>query len=124
MRKKGANVKLRDEEIDGLQWTGPLKFTVASLPAEEGVYSLFEQGTCLFVGATEDIQESITEQRRIANVPLFGDELWIPNPGALAWRYAQLPDWTSDQRFGLVRALVGRWQPVFNIPRGSERLAA
>jgi hypothetical protein len=54
MRKKGANVKLRDEEIDGLQWTGPLKFTVASLPAEEGVYSLFEQGTCLFVGALQN----------------------------------------------------------------------
>jgi hypothetical protein len=29
-----------------------------------------------------------------------------------------MPDSHSDYRFGVVRSLVGRWTPVFNIPRG------
>ena len=117
-RKKGANTKLKPKIIDDLRWSKHLKFDAVGLPSEMGVYTLFEQETCLFVAGTEDIEESIMNQRRIAEVPLFQPELWQPNPQRLSWQYVQMPGSNSDYRFGVVRALVGRWEPIFNIPRG------
>jgi hypothetical protein len=119
MRKKGANVKLQPAEIARLEWSGDIEFHAESLPADEGVYTLFERETCLFVAGTEDIRESVENQRRIAEVPLFDDE-WQPDPNDLNWRYVEMPDTNSDYRFGVVRALVGRWKPIFNIPRGKK----
>jgi hypothetical protein len=29
-----------------------------------------------------------------------------------------MPNTNSDFRFGVVRSLVGQWEPIFNIPRG------
>jgi hypothetical protein len=124
VRKKGANVKLTPKELERLEWSGDLRFDVRSLPAEEGVYTLFERNTCLFVAGTEDIDQSIQSQKRIAEVPLFEPGLWRPDPAHLSWRYVSLPDTESDYRFGVVRAVVGRWSPVFNIPRGNRKQAA
>jgi len=118
MRKKGANSKIQPKEIDELEWSKHIKFNASPLPSAEGVYTLFENETCLYVAGTENIGESISEQRRIAEVPLFEPELWQPNPARLSWQYVTMPDSPSDYRFGVVRSLVGRWMPIFNIPRG------
>lgn len=120
MRKKGANAKLEEGVIDELEWSQHVKFGSSSLPSEEGVYTLFEEDTCLFVAGTEDIEASIQSQKRIAEVPLFEPELWRPNPERLWWQYVRMPDSNSDYRFGVVRSLVGRWEPIFNIPRGKK----
>jgi hypothetical protein len=120
MRKKGANVKLKPAAIDQLEWSRHIRFDASSLPSEEGVYTLFENQTCLFVAGTEDIEESIQGQKRIAEVPLFQPELWQPNPQRLSWQYVRMPDSNSDYRFGVVRSLVGLWEPIFNIPRGKK----
>jgi hypothetical protein len=124
MRKKGANVKLKSAEIDRLEWTMQVKFDASSLPSEEGVYTLFEKETCLFVAGTENIDKSIQSQKRIAEVPLFQPELWQPNPNWMHWQYVRMPGSNADYRFGVVRSLVGRWEPIFNIPRGKEQIAA
>ena len=124
MRKKAANVKLKPAEIERLEWSSQLRFDAVTLPSDAGVYTLFEQGTCLFVAGTEDIEESIQSQRRIVDVELFQPELWRPKPERLAWQYVKLPDSTNEYRFGVVRSLVGRWRPVFNIPRGRTSKAA
>jgi hypothetical protein len=75
------------------------------------------------VAGTEDIEQSIQSQKRIVEVPLFEPDLWTPNPAHLAWQYVRLPDSNSDYRFGVVRSLVGRWDPIFNIPRGKKKAA-
>lgn len=125
LRKKGASVKVTERALNELAWQRNVKFhATAQLPNEEGVYSLFERETCLFVAGTEDIHESIESQRRIAEVPIFQPELWQPKPERLTWQYVRMPDTGSDYRFGVVRSLVGRWQPIFNIPRGKDRKAA
>jgi hypothetical protein len=124
MRKKGANVKLQPDELERLEWSKSLRFDTSSLPSEDGVYTLFERETCLFVAGTEDIEESVQSHKRIAEVPLFQSELWQPNPATLSWRYSVMPDADSDYRFGVVRSLVGRWEPIFNIPRGKHQKAA
>jgi hypothetical protein len=121
MRKKGSNVKLKASVIDKLSWSDELLFNESNLPAEEGIYTLLEGDTHLFVAGTENIRESIGSQRRIAEVPLFQPELWQPNPDRLSWKYVPMPDTNSDYRFGVVRSLVGRWEPIFNIPRGREK---
>ncbi len=124
MRKKGSNVKVKGKVIQRLEWSDRLAFEAQALPPDEGVYTLFERRTCLFVAATEDIEESIGAHRRIAEVPLFPPELWRPDPEQLSWRYVQMPDSSSDYRFGVVRSLVWRFAPVFNIPRGKRRKTA
>jgi len=53
-------------------------------------------------------------------VPIFPPELWQPDKRNLAWEYVQMPDSSSTYRFGIVRSLVGKWSPVFNIPRGGK----
>lgn len=120
MRKKGANAKIKPRVIDELEWSRPLKFNALSVPDEEGVYTLFEDDTCLFVAGTESLDESIQSQKRVAEVPLLQPELWRPDPHRLAWQYVRMPDSNSDYRFGVVRSLVGRWNPIFNIPRGKQ----
>jgi hypothetical protein len=124
MRKKGANVKLTPAVINRLEWSRHIKFYASSLPSEEGVYTLFERETCLFVAGTENIEHSIQSQKRIAEVPLFQPELWRPNPNRMRWQYVRMPDSNADYRFGVVRSLVGQWAPIFNIPRGKESNAA
>jgi hypothetical protein len=124
MRKKGANVKLKISAIAQLEWSRKLRFNAPSLPTDEGVYTLLENAICLFVAGTEDIGESITSHRRIAEVSLFQADLWRPDPDRLSWQYVRMPDSNADYRFGVVRSLVGRWQPVFNIPRGKDKRAA
>jgi hypothetical protein len=120
MRKKGANAKVKPAVIEELDWSKPARFDVKSLPSDEGVYTLFENQTSLFVAGTEDIEESIQNQKRIAEVPLFEPELWRPTPDRLSWQYVRMPSSNSDYRFGIVRALIGRWNPIFNIPRGKQ----
>jgi hypothetical protein len=123
MRKKGANVKLKPKEIDGLDWSRHVRFDAWQLmPEDEGVYTLFEEKTCLYVAGTENIHDSIESQQRITGV--LNSELWRPNPERLSWQYVRMPDSNSDYRFGVVRSLVGRWEPVFNIPRGREKKVA
>lgn len=119
VRKKGSNCKVKPKEIDDLEWSNRVRFdAVSNLPSDEGVYTLFERDTCLFVAGTEDIRESIEAQQTIAKTQLFEAGLWHPNPVLLGWQYVGLPDSHSDYRFGIVRSLVRRWQPIFNIPRG------
>jgi hypothetical protein len=119
VRKKGANAKIPPKLIQELEWSDRVRFDAfGRVPAEEGVYTLLEQDTCLFVAGTEDLRESIQGQQTIAHAQLFETELWQPNPQRMAWQYVQLPDSSSDQRFGIVRSLVGQWEPIFNIPRG------
>lgn len=120
VRKKGSNVKLKEAAIERLEWSRPFRFDASSLPSEEGVYTLFERQTCLYVAGTENIEESIQSQKRIAEVPLFQPELWRPNPERMSWQYIRMPDSNADYRFGVVRSLVGQWQPIFNIPRGKK----
>ena len=119
-RKKGTAAKIQPKVIDQLEWSHRLPFDEPSLPTEQGVYTLLENTTCLFVAGTENIQESIAGQRRIAEVPLFEPQIWRPNPARLFWRYIEMPKTKSDYRSGVVRSLVGRWQPIFNIPRGRD----
>lgn len=120
IRKKGANVKIKPKVMEELDWSKRISFDADSVPSDEGVYSLFERETCLFVAGADDIQSSISEQRRIADIQLFDPHFWRPNPASLRWQYALLPDSTSDYRFGVVRSLVGEWKPIFNIPRGKK----
>jgi len=107
-----------------LEWSKKIRFNAPGLPSDEGVYTLFEDKTCLFVAGTEDIEGSVASQRRIAEVKLFEPELWQPNPERMSWQYVRMPDSNSDYRFGVVRSLIGRWEPIFNIPRGRDRKAA
>lgn len=122
VRKKGSNIKLSQSVMGDMKWTTHVKFNAASLPTDAGVYTLFDRAACLFVAGTEDIENGIRSQKRIAEVPLFEPELWRPDPERMFWQYVRLPKSTADYRFGVVRSLVGSWEPVFNIPRG--RLAA
>jgi hypothetical protein len=124
MRKKGASVKLKANALEQLHWSKQFKFDAPSFPSDEGVYTLHENETCLFVAGTEDIQESIVSQRRIAEVPLFQSDLWHPDRNSLFWQYVKMPDSKSDERYGIVHSLVGQWKPIFNIPRGEQRTAA
>lgn len=125
MRKKGANAKIQPKVVEELEWSPEVRFDEsAKLPDDEGVYTLFERNTCLFVAGTEDIQESIESQQTIAQADLFEPELWRPNPDRLWWQYVRMPDSNSDYRFGVVRSLVGQWKPVFNIPRGKPKRKA
>jgi len=119
MRKKGANARITPKNLKDLEWSNRLRFeAVGNLPSEEGVYTLFENEACLFVAGTDDLRESIQGQQTIAQAKLFEPELWRPNPDRLFWQYVKMPDTNSDYRFGIVRSLVGRWEPIFNIPRG------
>lgn len=125
MRKKGASIKVSNQQLLRLNWSSKKGFdTLSRFPSEEGVYSLGENGTCLFVAGTENIQESVISQRRLVGVSLFPDDLWRPDPRRLFWRYVRMPNSLSGFRYGIVHALVAAWQPVFNIPRGSESGAA
>lgn len=118
-RKKGANVKLRRQAIDQLHWSRHLAFDAWDrMPHEQGVYTLFEETTRLYVAGTENIHDSVESQQRIATV--LDSELWRPDPGRMSWQYVRMPQSTSDYRFGVVRSLVGRWEPIFNIPRGRK----
>lgn len=122
-RKKGANAKLKPRVIDGLDWSRKIRFDAwANVPVDEGVYTLFEESTCLYIAGTENIHESIESQQHITGV--LESELWRPDPNRLTWQYVQMPDSNSDYRFGVVRSLVGRWEPIFNIPRGREKKVA
>jgi hypothetical protein len=121
VRKKGASAKITRRDIRELQWTVGVPFAAAGrLPAEEGVYSLFERDICLFVAGTENLRESVQDQQTITHAELFEPELWRPNPARLSWRYVPMPASNSDYRFGIVRSMVKEWQPVFNIPRGKK----
>jgi hypothetical protein len=120
VRKKGSNEKISAEELNELEWSGHVPFASASLPNEEGVYGLFEREMCLFVAGTEGLDESIQSQKRIAEVPLFERAYWQPDPRRMSWQYAVMAGSDAERRFGVVRSLVRAWQPVFNIPRGSE----
>ena len=121
VRKKGSNAKVRPKVIEGLDWSDRVRFdAVGGVPSDEGVYSLFERDTCLFVAGTEDLKESIKGQQTIAHTRFFEADLWRPNPRHLAWQYVDLPGSHTDFRFGIVRSLVRKWQPVFNIPRGRK----
>jgi hypothetical protein len=71
-----------------------------NLPADKGIYTLYEEETCLFVAGTEDIQKSIANQRRIADVTLFQTDLWRPDPTQLFWKYARMSNSTRDFRLG------------------------
>ncbi|MGA2498383.1 MAG: hypothetical protein ABSH20_11615 [Tepidisphaeraceae bacterium] len=123
MRKKGANVKLKARVIDDLHWSRRIHFDAwARVPDDEGVYTLFEQDSCLFIAGSENLHDSIESQQRITIA--LDSELWCPNPGRLSWQYVSMPDTQSDYRFGVVRSLVGRWKPIFNIPRGEQRKQA
>jgi hypothetical protein len=123
MRKKGSNVRLKSKELYKLDWSRHIPFDAwQRVPADEGVYTLFEEQTCLYVAGTENIHDSIEGQQRIVGV--LESELWRPKPERLSWQYVQMPGSNSDHRFGIVRSLVGRWEPVFNIPRGREKSAA
>jgi hypothetical protein len=119
-RKKGASVRVKPDDLERLDWSKRIPFNASSLPSDEGVYSLFEENLCLFVAGTESIDESIQNQRRIAEVKLFEPRLWQPNPQRMAWRYVTMPDENAGYRFGVVRSLVGQWKPIFNIPRGRK----
>ena len=119
MRKKGSNSKIKPKVIEDLDWSKRVRFdAVNHLPSEEGVYTLYEEEACLFVAGTEDLRESMEGQQTIAQAKLFEPALWRPNVDRLSWRYVRMPDTNSDYRFGVVRSLVGRWEPIFNIPRG------
>lgn len=119
VRKKGANSKVKSKVISELDWSDPVRFdSVERVPTNAGVYSLSERDTCLFVAGTEDLKESMTEQQTIAHAQFFEPNLWRPSPKRLAWQYVDLPGSHSDFRFGIVRSLVRKWQPIFNIPRG------
>jgi hypothetical protein len=119
VRKKGSNSKVQPKVIEELEWSNRVRFdAVNSLPSDEGIYTLFERDTCLFVAGTEDIKESIQSQQTIAHTRFFEADLWRPNPLRMIWQYVRMPDSKSDYRFGIVRSLVGKWEPIFNIPRG------
>jgi hypothetical protein len=125
VRKKGANAKIKPKVIQELDWSNPLRFDATrNLPSDAGVYTLLERATCLFVAGTEDLRESIEGQQTIASARLFERDLWRPSPQHMSWKYVRLPDSNSDYRFGIVRLLVGQWEPIFNIPRGTHRTAA
>ena len=122
IRKKGASEKVPQRtHNDGLEWSHRVKLTApARVPAEKGVYTLFERDTWLFVAGTEDLRQSVESQQTIAHANLFEDDLWSPKVERLHWQYVRLPDSKSGYRFGIVRSLVGKWEPVFNIPRGKK----
>lgn len=119
MRKKGASERIKSRQLASLEWSHKFKFnTLAGMPADKGVYALRENDVCLFVAGTENIHESIASQQRLVDVPLFPPNLWIPNPQRLFWRYVRMPGSLSGFRYGVVHALVAKWKPIFNIPRG------
>jgi hypothetical protein len=121
MRKKGSNAKIKPKEIDALKWSADIPFKSAEkIPMDQGVYSLFESGVCLFVAGTENLRESVNGHQTITQAQVFEPELWRPNPERLAWQYVRMPGSQSDYRFGVVRSLVKRWQPIFNISRGKK----
>jgi hypothetical protein len=125
IRKKGHSSPAAGAAVEDLEWSRRVGFlSRRQLPAEQGVYSLQEDDTCLFFANTDDLRESITTQRRIVEVPLLDPDLWQPDPGHLFWRYAPLPDTPSGVRYGIVNHLVGSHKPVFNIPRGESRIVA
>jgi len=119
VRKKGSRSKVEARVIDKLEWSNRLSFdAVSNVPSDEGVYTLFDRDMRLFVAGTQDLRESIEGQQTIAHTQFFEADLWRPNPQGMVWQYVRLPDSNSDFRFGIVRALVGKWNPIFNIPRG------
>ena len=119
VRKKGASVKLKPHEIERLDWSQRVRFDeLRRLPSDQGVYSLFEGDTHLYVAGTENIPQSIESHQRLPRA--LESELWKPHPDRLSWQYVSMPGTNSDYRFGVVRPLVGRWRPVFNIPRGKH----
>lgn len=75
------------------------------------------------MAGTENLQESISSQQSIVDVPLFPD-LWTPDPRQLFGEYARMPNTTQSYRRGIVYNLVGNLRPIFNIPRGEEKSAA
>jgi hypothetical protein len=121
IRKKGTSARVREvEQVVG--WSKPLPFhTEDVLPDDEGLFALHEDDdVVLFVGTTEDIQASISSGTHIADPGIFSESLWTPQSDRLTWRIAEMEDFRSEERHAFVRQLVGRYRPVFNIPRGRD----
>jgi hypothetical protein len=118
IRKKGTGIKgLRASDI--LDWSPPVPFSAADdIPDDEGIYSLQEDDHCLFVGTAEDLQANVTSGQHIIEPDIFGDDLWKPIPERLSWQYADMSNFESEERYAVVRELVGTLRPVFNVPRG------
>lgn len=123
LRKKGASVRVNRRQLAGLHWSvAAFAAGETAVPAVEGIYSLYEEENCLFVGGTESIEQNIIAQRSIADVTLLAPELWHPDANRLHWRYAPLPRTPADVLYGMVNRLVHDRRPVFNIPRrGASR---
>jgi hypothetical protein len=119
VRKKGAfRAGQPDDLPKTVEWSHKLKFNaVRKVPKVTGVYTLHEDDVALYIASSEDLHESIGEQRRLAGVQLVEAGLWQPRPERLYWKYAALPDVSSSTRYGLVNRLVSTFAPVFNIPR-------
>lgn len=128
IRKKGTGAVVEtnshNDPVRSLDWSTPIPFTRAQeAPDDEGVYVLREDGINLFVGSSEDIQASLVAGQQIAQPALFGLELWEPNAEQMSWQYAEMIGSESEERYSIVRRLVGTFRPVFNVPRGGREAA-
>ncbi len=120
IRKKGVGKRVDISTIS--EWSHNVAFdAVNRVPDEEGVYTLREDGTCLFVGMSDDMSETVRCSQHIVEPGIFGAQLWQPDPRKLRWQFAEMSGTGSEDRYAAVRALVGEFRPIFNIPRGHRK---
>lgn len=125
IRKRGlSELDKARRIIKRLRWSSTdLLQALRDVPEQPGICELFEQDRLILVCESGNLLESAELHRGLIDRTLLEPGLWDPSSQSLRWRFSVAGS-TGTPTPSIVSALVGRFAPVFNIPRARGTRAA
>lgn len=125
IRKRGlSGLSVARDRIARLRWSRPLAAgALADVPDAPGICELFERDRLLFVCESENLGESAEHHLAVLSGLARESTLWNPRLEHIFLRFS-VSETRPVPTPTVVSAIVGKYHPVFNIPRGGRVLAA
>lgn len=125
IRKRGsAHVGLARKVLNRLRWSTRRQLQeLTDIPEVPGICELFEEDRLLLVCESANLLQSAMAQGALAGLTILERDLWRPQRDKLFWRFS-VTDTDGAPVPSIVTALVGKYSPVFNIPRAVRGHAA